>query len=83
MSEAGEAKARRTPARAGRSQGPKGASASNGGGRHAEASGMMCSREAARRRASARRRNVALSSSQPRAEAPVSETAEAKARSAR
>ena len=37
----------------------------------------------ARRRASARRRNVALSSSQPRAEAPVSETAEAKARSAR
>jgi hypothetical protein len=49
--EANPSKARRTPERAGRSQGPKGASASDGGGRHPECARNAARSEAARRRA--------------------------------
>ena len=64
MSEPGErkrAKARRTPERAGRSQGPKGPTASDGGGRNADVTSSAERPEAARRRAIAARRQLSAS----------------------
>jgi len=58
-SEAKPSKAQRTPERAGRSQGSKSASASDGGGRHINAPRLLAGSEAARRRAINRRRRLA------------------------
>lgn len=49
MSATGEAEARRTPERAGRSPGPKGPTASDGGGRNAAVTSSAVRAEAARR----------------------------------